>query len=145
MPSRGALRPVGLHQVQLTGGFWGRRQQVNGTSTIDHSLTWLDRLGWTGNFRDPHAGGRRRGREFSDSEVYKAAEAMCWESARPGGTRHDEQLAALTALIAGAQAPDGYLHTAFGRPGQPPRYGDCLLYTSPSPRDQRGSRMPSSA
>ena len=24
-------------------------------------------------------------------------------------------------------------------------YGICLLYTSPSPRDQRGSRMPSSA
>ena len=26
-----------------------------------------------------------------------------------------------------------------------PQYLDCLLYTSPSPRDQRGSRMPSSA
>ena len=25
------------------------------------------------------------------------------------------------------------------------RLGPCLLYTSPSPRDQRGSRMPSSA
>ena len=25
------------------------------------------------------------------------------------------------------------------------RKGSCLLYTSPSPRDQRGSRMPSSA
>ena len=25
------------------------------------------------------------------------------------------------------------------------RMNDCLLYTSPSPRDQRGSRMPSSA
>ena len=25
------------------------------------------------------------------------------------------------------------------------RYSVCLLYTSPSPRDQRGSRMPSSA
>ena len=25
------------------------------------------------------------------------------------------------------------------------QYIDCLLYTSPSPRDQRGSRMPSSA
>jgi len=25
------------------------------------------------------------------------------------------------------------------------RFGGCLLYTSPSPRDQRGSRMPSSA
>ena len=29
--------------------------------------------------------------------------------------------------------------SAFNRPT------DCLLYTSPSPRDQRGSRMPSSA
>ena len=27
----------------------------------------------------------------------------------------------------------------------PARSGGCLLYTSPSPRDQRGSRMPSSA
>ena len=27
----------------------------------------------------------------------------------------------------------------------PPLYWFCLLYTSPSPRDQRGSRMPSSA
>ena len=26
-----------------------------------------------------------------------------------------------------------------------PVAGSCLLYTSPSPRDQRGSRMPSSA
>ena len=26
-----------------------------------------------------------------------------------------------------------------------PEGEDCLLYTSPSPRDQRGSRMPSSA
>ena len=25
------------------------------------------------------------------------------------------------------------------------QFKDCLLYTSPSPRDQRGSRMPSSA
>ena len=25
------------------------------------------------------------------------------------------------------------------------KFYDCLLYTSPSPRDQRGSRMPSSA
>ena len=27
----------------------------------------------------------------------------------------------------------------------PPHVNICLLYTSPSPRDQRGSRMPSSA
>ena len=38
--------------------------------------------------------------------------------------------------------------TAYVQPSRRPtdgRYGDCLLYTSPSPRDQRGSRMPSSA
>ena len=29
--------------------------------------------------------------------------------------------------------------------GKPQRFKGCLLYTSPSPRDQRGSRMPSSA
>ena len=30
-------------------------------------------------------------------------------------------------------------------PADNPLYQSCLLYTSPSPRDQRGSRMPSSA
>ena len=37
-------------------------------------------------------------------------------------------------------------HTRTGWIGQPPILNrHCLLYTSPSPRDQRGSRMPSSA
>ena len=34
-----------------------------------------------------------------------------------------------------ADLSDGYIHLSCA----------CLLYTSPSPRDQRGSRMPSSA
>ena len=33
----------------------------------------------------------------------------------------------------------------FGAISQESGYYSCLLYTSPSPRDQRGSRMPSSA
>lgn len=123
VPSRGALRPVGLHQVRITGGFWGQRQAVIGTATMEHSRTWLDRLGWTGNFVEPISPARR-GREFSDSEVYKLMEALSWETGRPGGTSHAAQLAELTALVAGAQAGDGYLHTAYGRPGQPPRYAD---------------------
>jgi len=123
VPSRGALRPVGPAQVRLTGGFWGRRQAVNGAATLDHSHTWIGRMGWSGRFADPGTDWRR-GREFSDSEVYKLTEALCWETARPGGVRHDEWLAELTALIGGAQDADGYLHTAYGRPGQPPRYSD---------------------
>ena len=35
--------------------------------------------------------------------------------------------------------------TITGDEGIPEQYISCLLYTSPSPRDQRGSRMPSSA
>ena len=38
---------------------------------------------------------------------------------------------------------DGEIRTGFR--GTSPKPEDCLLYTSPSPRDQRGSRMPSSA
>jgi hypothetical protein len=90
---------------------------------MEHSRTWIDRIGWSGNLRDPGSY-RRRGREFSDSEVYKLTEAMCWETARPGGQSHEERLARFTKLIAGAQDSDGYLHTAFGRPGQPARYSD---------------------
>ena len=40
----------------------------------------------------------------------------------------------------GNVAPPAELDNVAGRPCYP-----CLLYTSPSPRDQRGSRMPSSA
>ena len=42
--------------------------------------------------------------------------------------------------------PEGvmFTHSAFFRRNAASDY-DCLLYTSPSPRDQRGSRMPSSA
>ena len=36
-------------------------------------------------------------------------------------------------------------YTPGGEAGFRPDYSTCLLYTSPSPRDQRGSRMPSSA
>ncbi|MFF5232915.1 glycoside hydrolase family 127 protein [Dactylosporangium sp. NPDC000521] len=125
LPSRGVLRPVDPRRVRITGGFWAQRQAVNGIATIEHCRTWLDRLGWTGNFVTTGTGTvRRRGREFSDSEIYKHAEAMCWESVRPGGTDYTEKLDELAAMIAGAQAADGYLHTAFGRPGQPERYSD---------------------
>ena len=39
----------------------------------------------------------------------------------------------------------GVLRSGHVRDGVHPTANNCLLYTSPSPRDQRGSRMPSSA
>ncbi|MFH9008521.1 glycoside hydrolase family 127 protein [Streptomyces afghaniensis] len=121
-PTRGRLRPLGLDEVRITGGFWARRRHTNATATLGHCRDWMEREGWTGNFRAA-AEGRihrdRRGREFADSEIYKLLEAMAWE-----GVAYDADVTALTDVIAPAQAPDGYLNTAFGRPGQQPRYSD---------------------
>ena len=44
-----------------------------------------------------------------------------------------------------ARAPDGSLKNSKYLSENPEQYEDCLLYTSPSPRDRSLSRMPSSA
>jgi hypothetical protein len=126
-PSQGRLRPLGLNEVRVTGGFWGARQQVNASATLEHCLEWMDRLGWNGNFRaavDGRLPQDRAGREFSDSETYKLLEAMAWDQARGPNPAIDAAINRLTADISAAQEADGYVSTAFGRPGQRPRYSD---------------------
>lgn len=126
-PSRGRLRPLGITDVTITGGFWAERQRVNSVATLPHIERWLEREGWLGNF-DAAAEGRlpgaRRGREFSDSEVYKFLEAMAWELSRQPDPVLAERYDAIVRRVAAAQEPDGYLSTNFGRPGQAPRYSD---------------------
>ena len=61
----------------------------------------------------------------SDDAAFRAAEAVA-PPMIPA-----EEGAALKGMLSDAGTCD--------------RCGRCLLYTSPSPRDQRGSRMPSSA
>ncbi|MFC9426976.1 glycoside hydrolase family 127 protein [Streptomyces sp. NPDC056987] len=126
-PTRGRLRPLGLDEVRITGGFWARRRETNATATLGHCREWMERVGWTGNFRAAVEGRihrDRRGREFADSDVYKLLEAMVWQAGQGDGTSLDAGIAELTGTIAAAQEPDGYLNTAFGRPGQRPRYSD---------------------
>ncbi|MDQ1584370.1 MAG: uncharacterized protein QOF36_2424, partial [Microbacteriaceae bacterium] len=57
-------------------------------------------------------------------DVYKLIEAMAWEIGRTGDEAMNDRLVALVERIAPVQEPDGYLNTAFGRPGQPARYSD---------------------
>jgi DUF1680 family protein len=127
VPSRGRLRPLALGDVQITGGFWAQRQHVNATATLAHIEHWLEREGWIANF-DLAAAGRlsdgRRGREFSDSEVYKYLEAVAWEIGRSGDPALEARFRAIVARVAAAQEPDGYLNTKFGRPGQGERWSD---------------------
>ena len=126
-PSTGAVLPLGVGDVAITGGFWQRRQRVNAEATIPHCRHWQNDLGWLGNFALVHDGGiaqHRRGREFSDSEIYKLLEAMTWEQGRVGGTDLTDRIAEITAVVSAAQQADGYLNTRFGNPGQPGRYTD---------------------
>ena len=62
----------------------------------------------------------------------------------------EERFALILAAGGREEAKQDRLINAGGRitlsmPDHAPSARACLLYTSPSPRDQRGSRMPSSA
>lgn len=131
VPGDSVHRGVGVAEVSLDpSGFWGSRQSVNAAATLTHCLDWMERLGWIENF-DRVARGEttteRPGWQFSDSEIYKLLEAMAWEL----GRRPDETLAAafeaLVDRIGAAQDDDGYLNTAHGHPGLPPRYSDLAM------------------
>lgn len=126
VPSRGALRPLGLDEVRLRDGFWGSRQETNATVTLDHCLRWLESLGWIENFDRTAAGdaGERPGREFADSETYKLLEALAWESARSHRPEVESAYQSLASRVVKAQQADGYLNTRFGGPGQPGRFTD---------------------
>jgi DUF1680 family protein len=127
VPGTGRLRPLGIGEVVITGGFWGRRQEVNSTATITHCRDWMERIGWVGNFRaavQSRLPQDRQGVVFTDSDVYKLMEAAAWEAGRSGSVEAETTFTDLTSVIAPAQERDGYLNTVFGRPGQPPRYSD---------------------
>ena len=126
LPVRGRFQPLGVDQVRITGGFWAERQSVNAAATLTHIEHWLEREGWIRNF-DLAAKGdlaERRGREFSDSEVYKFLEALAWEIGRTGDPGLESRFRAIVQRVAAAQHPDGYLNTRFGNPGQAPRWSD---------------------
>ncbi|KXK61187.1 hypothetical protein AWW66_14860 [Micromonospora rosaria] len=127
LPIRGRLRPVGLGDVRITGGFWAERQSVNAVASLPHIEHWLEREGWIRNFDLAARGdlaGERRGREFADSEVYKFLEAVAWEIGRGGDPGLESRFRSVVRRVAAAQEPDGYLNTRFGGRGQAPRWSD---------------------
>src|SRR5690606_20178555 len=56
VPTRGALRPLGLDEVRIASGFWAERQEVNRAATLPHIEHWLEREGWLANFDRAAAG-----------------------------------------------------------------------------------------
>lgn len=130
LPRTGRLRPLGLDEVRITAGFWADRQRTNAAVTLPHIAHWQEREGWMGNFDLAASGGLpegRRGREFSDSEIYKFLEAVAWELGRRPDPSLEELFRGRVARIAAAQEPDGYLNTNFGRLGQGARWSDLAM------------------
>ncbi|CAH0234946.1 Non-reducing end beta-L-arabinofuranosidase [Microbacterium oxydans] len=128
VPKSGRLRPLGLDEVRITGGFWGERQAINGAGTLPHIESRLESEGWLPNFDLAAAGTLpegRRGREFADSEIYKYLEALAWEIGRTDAGADsdlDHRFRRVVGRVAAAQEPDGYLNTMFGRLGQDARW-----------------------
>ncbi|GAA4887593.1 glycoside hydrolase family 127 protein [Streptomonospora salina] len=126
-PATGPRRGIGLDEFRPAGGFWERMQRSNARNTLRHCLDWVDRLGWIANFDRVSQGatdGPRPGWPFSDSEIYKLAEALAWEYGRLGEDWVNTVLESLVDRIAAAQDGDGYLNTCFGHAGQRSRYTD---------------------
>jgi DUF1680 family protein len=126
-PRAGRLRPLGLDEVRISDGFWAERQRINGENTLAHIESRLESEGWLPNF-DLAARGElpagRRGREFSDSEVYKYLEALAWEIFRTDDPALEARFRRVVDRVSAAQEPDGYLNTRFGRPGQGARWSE---------------------
>jgi len=119
------LRPVPSGAARVTGGFWAARQLANRASAISSSWEKLESAGNLDNLRIA-AGkmqGDARGPIFMDSDVYKVLEAAAWEYARNPSEDLLRAQREVTAVVAAAQQPDGYLSSVVEIQGQG-RYRD---------------------
>jgi hypothetical protein len=108
------VQPLGLDQVRITGGFWGRWQERNRAVTIPHALQWLERDGSVDNLRRLVTADRvaaHRGFWFSDSDVYKTLEGIAWDLGRASSWSLATTVDELRAVVERAQEADGYVNS----------------------------------
>ena len=120
--ARTVLSPLGLEQVQITGGFWRDRQAANRDISIPDGYRQIHQAHNVRNFQiAAGADGEPEGPIFADSDVYKWLEAAAWEYGREPNEELLAQQLDLTAIVAAAQEDDGYLDTMV-RLTRPERY-----------------------
>lgn len=104
---------IPARNVRISGGFWGERLETNARRAIFHQWDQLEASGCIDNFRI--AAGEREGlREgwfFADSDAAKWLDAAARISVHHPDARLTALMDGLIALLARAQAPDGYLFT----------------------------------
>lgn len=122
VPTSGGLQPVDLRDIAISGGFWGRAQELNRASIMPYCYSALDREKWLQNFWDPES--EHQGKVFADSEIYKLLEGLIWDAARDGFEGNRDLITRLVDAVENAQEADGYLNTYFGHGGREDRYTD---------------------
>jgi DUF1680 family protein len=105
------MRPV---ESEISGGLWAERRRVNREVMIPDGRERLQAAGNFDNLRAAAAGaGEYQGRVYQDSDLYKWLEAVGWELRQEPSPELRRMADETTALIAAAQAPDGYIDTPF--------------------------------
>lgn len=114
------LRPLGMVDVRITGGFWGVRQALNREVTLETTMRRLDEAGNFHNLRlaQGKAQGAYQGRPFADTDIYKTLEGVAWEQAREPSERLATWQKEATAMVSETQDADGYLNSHFQFAGQ---------------------------
>ena len=108
------LRPAALKAVEINGGFWGKRTDVNRSATLPVEYDLCKSTGRIDAFRqDWKPGEPGRPHQYWDSDVAKWVEATAYSLA----THPDEELAGrldeVIKLIVSAQQDDGYLNSYY--------------------------------
>lgn len=124
-PTQGSTQPVDMFKVQLTGGAWAAAQAAN-AAELAQLHGGLEQQGLFGNFDRAAAfdTSERAGALDSDANVFRFLEAVAWEFGRTKSADLNLVFEALVDRVLPVQYDDGYLSTAFGRPGQAARYSD---------------------
>jgi DUF1680 family protein len=109
------LRNIPVHAVTIQSGFWGQRREINVTKSIPTMHDLLEANGRMSNFRRlvGKSSARQIGPVYSDSDVYKWAEAAGFalqSEDRPELRRMAEKLIDDVVAI---QEPNGYLNTYY--------------------------------
>jgi DUF1680 family protein len=130
-PSDYPIKPVPFVDVDVVGGFWGPRFEMNRKVTVWYDFRKCEETGRLSNFAK--AGGRAEGGFegifYNDSDVYKVIEGAAYNLAQHHDPKLDAYLDNLISDIAAAQEDDGYLYTArtigdpdYDYPGQEGRW-----------------------
>lgn len=112
VPGSGVQRPLGVRDVEITGGPLARWQQINRAASIPLGLVQMERSGVLSNLRGDEP---FRGYRFQDSDLYKQLEAVAWEHARRPAPEYETFIRESAAVLEQAQRADGYLNSHYQR------------------------------